>query len=159
MKYKKVIFDLDDTLVPTHANPQWKDGDYTNLYFSDNVKSLLETVGREKLILLTFDRYGDQRKKLDHLQVKKYFSEVVIVDEKIKKRQELETFKNKYGNVLVVGDRYNEGELFHAENLGLSTVCVAFPGGTHRKPEEHHKYLLVIKSDDEYIGLINLLDQ
>jgi FMN phosphatase YigB (HAD superfamily) len=157
LKYSKIIFDLDDTLVPTHANPQWKDGDYSNFYFAPAVIQILERIGRENCVLLTYDRYGDQRKKLAHLQVEKYFEKALVVDEKIKKKLELENLKNEFGNILVVGDRYDEGELFHAENLGLATVCVAFPDGTHRMSEHHHKALLVVEKNEDYSKILDIV--
>jgi FMN phosphatase YigB (HAD superfamily) len=158
MKYTKIIFDLDDTLVPTHAHPEWKEGDYTSFCFSENVKKMLQKIGRENIILLTFDRYGDQRRKLDHLEVENYCSRVIVVDDKIKKRDELVKLKSEFGNILVVGDRYEEGELYYAEQWGLDTVCVAFPNGTHRKPEYHGKHLLVIESDEEYKKIFDFIN-
>jgi FMN phosphatase YigB (HAD superfamily) len=157
MKYKKVIFDLDDTLIPTHAHPEWEEGNYTHLRFSKNVLSLLRKLGRRNCILLTYDKLGDQRKKLTHLQAGRFFSRMLVVNERQEKKVELQKLDKEYGGILVVGDRYDEGELGYALSLGLDAVCVAFPDGRHRRPEMHHKYSLIIESDKGYGKLLKLL--
>ena len=38
MQKRTYIFDLDDTLIPTHLHPEWKEGDYASLFFSETVE-------------------------------------------------------------------------------------------------------------------------
>jgi uncharacterized cofD-like protein len=153
----KFVFDLDDTLIPTFKYGQeYKSGEYKNLKFFNNSTTVLENIGKKNLILLTYDRYGNQLKKLKHLNVKKYFSEIYVVDEPIKKRYILEKLKKQYQDLVVVGDRYEEGELIHAENMGLETVCVAMPGGMHYNEEHHQKHLLLIKDEKDFSKILDL---
>jgi uncharacterized cofD-like protein len=147
----KYVFDLDDTLIPTFKyNPEYRVGNYKNLKFFDEARKVLQKLKKENCILLTYDRYGDQPKKLKHLNIEKYFSEIIVVDEKIKKKYELEKLMKKNKNLLVIGDRYDEGELYHAETLGLKTVCVAMPGGLHYNKNHHHKHDLIIEKEDDF---------
>lgn len=151
------IFDLDDTLIETHLHPEWRSGDYRHLKFSKSVLEMLQRVKKENAILLTFDKYGDQQKKLNHLKVEKYFKKVILVDEIIKKKYELNKLKQNheksFKDLIVVGDRYEEGELYYAETLGLETICVAFPAGTHRDTKNHHKHLFLIEKAGDFSKL------
>lgn len=149
-KSGKYIFDLDDTLIRTHLHPEWRDEDYTHLKFSAKVLEMLNRIGRENLILLTLDKYGNQRKKLDYLQVEKYFTETILATGVEGKKQSLQILLEKYGDIVVVGDRYHEGELSHALELGIPTVCVAINGGNHYDSTHHHKHVLLIEEEKDF---------
>jgi phosphoglycolate phosphatase-like HAD superfamily hydrolase len=157
IKYKKIIFDLDDTLVPTHKHPEWLDGDYVYLKFSASVKRILKKIGRENCILLTYDKYGDQLKKLQYLGAEKYFSLIVVVSDILDKKERIRGFLNEYKKVLVVGDKYDQGELGFALELGIPCVCVAYPGSRHVRSVHHGKYLLVVESNKDFPKIINIL--
>lgn len=158
MQYSKIIFDLDYTLLPSAKyNQDFKKGIYENLKFIPEALSVLEILGKENCILLTYDKYGDQQKKLDHLQAIKYFKQIIVVDDNLKKYDELERLQAEFGNVLVVGDRYDEGELYHAGLLGLDTVCVALPGTMYPASEHHQKFNLVIGSKKDFNMLLKMV--
>jgi FMN phosphatase YigB (HAD superfamily) len=157
MQNEKIIyvFDLDYTLLPSAKyNGEYKKGDYENLYFLPNAKKVLEKLGKEKCILLTFDRYGDQFKKLDHLKVENYFQKIIVVTEKNDKGVELEKIKDQYVKVVVVGDRYEDGELYHALKLGMRTVCIDLPGGMYPATLHHEKFDLVIQEEKDFEKMI-----
>lgn len=151
------VFDLDYTLLPSaNFNEDYKKGIYSNLEFIPDAKKVLQNLGKENCILLTFDRYGDQRKKLDYLQVDNYFHKILVVTDKLHKRKELDNIKNNYGKVIVIGDRYDEGELFHAVELGLKTVCIDLPGGMYSARDHHHKFDLVIINEVDFDKILEI---
>jgi FMN phosphatase YigB (HAD superfamily) len=151
------VFDLDFTLLPSaNFNEDYKKGKYENLDFIPEAIEVVKKFGKSKCILLTFDRYGDQFKKLEHLQVEKYFSKVIIVTDKKDKRTELENIMNDYEQVVVIGDRYDEGELSHAVELGLKTVCVDLPGGMYTAKDHHHKFDLIIQSEKDFSRILEI---
>jgi FMN phosphatase YigB (HAD superfamily) len=106
----KIIFDYNRTLF----NP-----DTDSLY--QGVVPLLESLSADHMIFLVSKKVAGRNDRLDTLNIKQYFQNIVFVDQKTK-----EVFQDIVGDeteVIVVGDRVQE-EISIGNQLGFTTIWV-----------------------------------
>ena len=83
-KEKIYVFDLDDTLVQTTKfDPEFWVHNFKHLKLFENVEKVLDKLGRENCILLTFDEHHLQQEKIEKLHITGKFKEIHIVKNKI----------------------------------------------------------------------------
>jgi uncharacterized cofD-like protein len=152
IKEKLYIFDLDDTLIPTSKyREEYINNNYKNLRINSLAKKVLGKIGKKNLILLTHDKYGNQKEKIKHLKIEKNFSEIKVVYKNEDKKVFIEKVKreNREKNIFVVGDKH-DSEIKFAKQLGLRTICVAIVPGRHINKSLHSTCDLVIEKEEDF---------
>ncbi len=153
IREKLFIFDLDDTLIhTTKYDPEYWVKNFLNLRLYKNVDEVLTKIGPDRCMLLTYDKHGLQSTKIEILKLESRFKELYIVKDKTEKYVILKKLKteNPDLDVVVVGDRHEDGELQYGKSLGLKTICVGIEGNYHFNNKFHCEYDLVIENEDQF---------
>jgi FMN phosphatase YigB (HAD superfamily) len=125
-KFKAIIFDLDDTLYST-ANrlPGENAPNFDDMKLYDNVRMILEAI-KSKKILLTHGVADIQNKKIDTLNIRNLFDEIIVVPAFTDKQAILDKIKKEFSGideVAVVGDR-RDAEIRFGNEQGFTTILI-----------------------------------
>lgn len=156
-KPKLYVFDLDGTVVNTgRYGEEFFGDDYKNLKLVEGVEALFKKIGKQNLILLTYDKHGNQTRKIKHLKLSKFFRKIIVVKQNENKKVELKKIKkgNSTKEIWVVGDRHENSELEYALELGMKTICVAFPENKYLNPKYHKEYDMIIDKAADFALVI-----
>ncbi len=153
IREKLFVFDLDDTLIhTTKYDPEYWVKNFLNLRLYKNVDEMLTKLEPGHCMLLTYDKHDLQTTKIAHLKLVPRFREIFIVKNKTEKYDILKRLRDDNPNldVIVVGDRHEDGELQYGKSLGLKTICVGIEGNFHFNNAHHSQYDVVIESEEEF---------
>lgn len=153
------IFDLDDVLY----NKSKILGDsYSNLNaivpFPDTIQTLKDLTGVKILVTKSSSNKDIQNKKIDLLNIRNLFDNIIIVKEDLGKKLAFESILLNYNvsnrkDIVIVGDRI-DSEIRYGNLLGCKTVLFNFGEGkySHLKPKDAFEIPdLVISSLSELI--------
>lgn len=124
--YKVVVFDLDDTLYDTSGRLDDVTPNFTTMKLADDAHDLLEKI-KYKKILLTHGDTDIQNKKIDTLNIRNLFDEIIIVATNAEKLPVFEKIKKEFKDpkdVAVVGDRC-DSEIRFGNMQGFVTILVS----------------------------------
>jgi len=132
-----IIFDLDDTTARTTETLQGEPERLHHLVLAPGAQEFLEWYSGRK-ILLTMGSKPDQENKLEVLQIRPYFHEVVVAEFEVDKVLKLFKIVRESlldpAQVAVIGDRVDL-EIRWGNCLGCRTVRVKLPNGKYSSRE------------------------
>lgn len=151
------IFDLDDTLYDTSKRLDDVTPNFCDMKLYGDAKNFLETSKDEK-ILVTYGKRDIQERKIDTLNIRGYFSEIIISETS---EDKLNCFNNILKkrrtigakDIFVVGDRI-DSEIKYGNMLGMTTIYLKRGKYMKLKPSDENeipKY--TIKSLEELSAL------
>lgn len=122
---KLCIFDLDDTLYDTSNRLDEITPNFATMKLFPDAQKILESTTIPK-VLVTYGNKDLQEKKIQTLDIRKYFGEIFISEDRGEKKDFFRKIIEKYGiedhkQVVVVGDRIDT-EIRFGNMLGCTTV-------------------------------------
>ena len=143
-KEKVLVFDLDDTLFDSTNQPP-DNGKKWGIKLFSGFRKILES--RKNInILVTRGEKERQNRKIDVLQIRRYFNIIHIVDLDSDKFNKFSEIKNDYNSheIIIIGNRI-DCEIRYGNQLGLKTIHI-----------EHGKYSTVRAKDDFEVPSIKI---
>ncbi len=139
-----LLFDLDDTLFDSTNQPE-DTGNKWSISVFEGVKSFLVS-NKYQSILVTRGNVERQNRKIDILGIKKYFSDIYIVENDELKNHKFKSIIKEYPNntLIVIGNRI-DCEIRYGNLLGLKTIHV-----------EHGKHKIIVAKDEYEIPTIRI---
>lgn len=132
---KIIIFDLDDTLFDSTGQPE-DTGDVWEIELFDGFRAILESQDYVH-ILVTRGAIQRQNRKIDSLGIRKYFTDIYVVDSDTDKYVSFVDIKNTFpeSEIIVIGNRI-DCEIRYGNLLGMKTAYI-----------KHGKYKTLLPKD------------
>ena len=133
-----ILFDLDDTLFDSTNQPK-DTGDDWPIRIFEEWRFLLESPDCTR-ILVTRGEQTFQNRKIDILSIRKYFSEVYIVETYEGKYDAFDKVKKMFprAHIVVVGNRI-DNEIRYGNMLGLKTIHIKHGKHEHMVPQDQYE--------------------
>lgn len=149
-----IIFDLDDTIFP-RLNDNYTEKDLSKIKPYFGVINVLENKDYIKILVTKGDR-DFQLKKIENLNIKKYFDNIYITSNIIGKLEFFKKIKEDYlnSNFFVIGDRIDL-EIKYGNMLGFKTILLKKGKYKNKKPKDLLEIpMIVINEMKELRGIL-----